>query len=106
MRFGYKHHVDRHVKLVHRKELYRCEECLLEFPKKRSLAKHIKSHLKQNSKEYTHNNPPIPKTKQIRKKSSDRKLWPCEHCIEAFYKLVSLRKHTERQHGKDQSTKG
>jgi|688.fasta_scaffold583844_1 hypothetical protein len=42
MEFGYKHHLERHVKLIHNKEFYGCEECGLEFNKKKALAKHKK----------------------------------------------------------------
>lgn len=27
MEFGYKHHLDRHIKLIHDKELFKCTDC-------------------------------------------------------------------------------
>ena len=51
MSFGYKHHLDRHFKLIHMKVLFKCNECSEEFIKKRSLHKHEKQHEKKRKKE-------------------------------------------------------
>lgn len=41
-RFSNKHHLDRHVKIVHDQDRYRCPECDVSFMKKKQLQKHNK----------------------------------------------------------------
>lgn len=41
MAFGYKHHLDRHIKSVHNKELLKCETCDMSFVKKKAFLKHF-----------------------------------------------------------------
>lgn len=81
MEFGYKHHLDRHIKIIHDKELFKCEECGAEHSKKKGLAKCKKQHdqakirmLKKKEKgskqvEDPENDDAIKKTKRIKKQS-------------------------------------
>jgi uncharacterized C2H2 Zn-finger protein len=41
MSFGYKHHLDRHVKVVHLSERIECHACGLKFKKKKAFHKHV-----------------------------------------------------------------
>jgi uncharacterized C2H2 Zn-finger protein len=41
MSFGYKHHLDRHVKVVHLSERIECVSCGLKFKKKRAYHNHV-----------------------------------------------------------------
>lgn len=75
------------MKLIHRKELYGCEECGMEFAKKRSLAKHVKEHKVGGGE----------KTKRIRKVKED-KVWACKLCLETYVKLSAMKKHMKRCH--------
>jgi len=80
MEFGYKHHLDRHIKIIHDKELFKCEECGAEHSKKKGLAKCKKQHdqanmrmLKKKEKESAKqmedldDNDTMKKTKRIKK---------------------------------------
>lgn len=70
----------------------------MEFPKKRSLAKHIKEHLKQEGEETA--DKAAPRKKKIRK-SKEAIMWACDDCKMAFYKLASLKKHNMKEHGRE-----
>ena len=48
MAFGYKHHLDRHVKTIHEKQLLKCTECDMGFIKRKALSKHVESIQRKN----------------------------------------------------------
>lgn len=49
MKFGYKHHLDRHVKLIHLKQRLECLSCDLKFMKKKAYNKHMSKFHEENS---------------------------------------------------------
>ena len=52
MSFGYKHHLDRHVKIIHDRERLECGKCGMKFVKKKMLSRHIsKMHGEMSTKE-------------------------------------------------------
>lgn len=49
MSFGYKHHLDRHIRLIHLSERLECVSCDLKFIKKKAYNKHISKFHCENS---------------------------------------------------------
>lgn len=49
MSFGYKHHLDRHIRLIHLSERLECVICNLKFIKKKAYNKHISKFHCENS---------------------------------------------------------
>jgi len=49
MSFGYKYHLDRHVKVVHLSERMECPTCNLQFKKKKAFHRHIEKDHKVKS---------------------------------------------------------
>ena len=72
MSFGYKHHLDRHVRLIHECERLECLLCEMKFIKKKAYNKHIaKLHAENSTQTYEE----VPKRKkQKSSKSSEEKV--------------------------------
>jgi len=41
MTFGYKHHLDRHIRVIHLSERMECIDCSLKFIKKKAYNRHM-----------------------------------------------------------------
>ena len=66
MSFGYKHHLDRHIRLIHLSERLECKPCNKQFIKKKAYNKHLaKFHSKISDKDL-HENKTMTKTESIK----------------------------------------
>lgn len=78
MSFTCKHHLERHVKIIHGDEFkIKCEHCELIFTKKSNYNKHLT---------YTH---------------GEKKPFECSKCEKSFFKCGQLEKHEKKHADKE-----